>query len=99
MIKLASRLVFVLGCLALGLPEVYANCERPHTYTVYYYQRHTSCGPPDERGFRICTDYWSLDGQCTIECDGNAYCTGDTQMRSSTMTDVSAFEACEPVCE
>jgi hypothetical protein len=51
------------------------------------------------RGFRACTDYWSLDGQCTTECDGNVYCSGDTEMRAYTMTELGGSYSCPPVCE
>ncbi len=93
------RLAAALGCLALGIPEVWASCETPHSYTIYYFQRHTSCGPPDAHGFRICNDYWSQDGECLHDCDGSIYCSGDTQMRSYTMTEMDGWEACAPVCD
>lgn len=92
--KHAVRLLVALACLALGIPEASANCEYRFMTTVYYYQHHISCGEPSgPRGLRPCIDYWSLDGECTTDCDGNNYCSGDTEMRYDTYTDVD-MEMC-----
>jgi hypothetical protein len=98
--KHLARLLVALGCLALGVPAIYAACFYPKARTVTYYQRHTSCGEPvGPRGLRPCIDYWSADGECTTDCDGSTYCSGDTQARQDTQYDFQVDGSCPPICE
>jgi hypothetical protein len=93
------RLTVALSCLALGVPAVYAYCFYPQQVTVDYYQHHQSCGEPGPHGLRPCIDWWSLDGQCTTNCNGSTFCSGDTQVRSNTLFDYHYEDVCEPICE
>ena len=96
--KKALRYTFVLAVLSLGVGAAYAPCFYPHSTTTYYWQFHQSCSPPDSRGFRICTEYWSLDGECNTDCEGNTWCYGDTEIRYRTMTEHD-MQMCDPICE
>ena len=98
--KHLARLLVALCCLSLGIPAVWAACFYPHARTIHYFQRHTSCGAPDPHtGLRPCIDYWSDDGECTTDCDGNTECTGDTQVRQDTQLDFEPAGTCPPICE
>ena len=93
------RLLLVLGCAMVCVRTAQANCEYPNWSVVRYYQHHSVCGQPTgPAGLRPCSDWWSLDGECTFECDGTAVCTGDTEERYDTYVAVGASGSCPPAC-
>jgi|GEM_PF-4063167 len=63
----------------------------PHTWHCDYYQLHCIGGG----GIGDC--YWSLDGFCDIDCDGNQYCEGDTRyIQGMTTLDCQDSGPCCP---
>ena len=74
----------------------YAPCYYPLARHTDYYQYHSSCSPCGPREPMV--EYWSLDGTCDLDCDGNTYCEGDTEVRARTYT-YSSFSGCDPICD
>ena len=75
----------------------YAPCFYPLSVHVDYYQYHRSCDP-NCHAWDPYVDWWSLDGTCDTDCDGNTTCEGDTEIRWNTETDFS-LALCDPICE
>ncbi len=96
--KLALSVFVALVMSSFFASAVYAYCYYPRWRHTEYYQRHQSCGIDPSTGLRICTDYWSLDGECYRDCDGTETCTGDTQVRADTIVESESGQ-CDPICE
>jgi len=91
----------ILAALATLLVSTasYAPCFYPHSVHKDFYQRHVSCGHEPPCGpWEPVIDYWSLDGTCDKDCDGNWTCEGDTEVRSGTDVDIQ-LGPCDPICE
>jgi hypothetical protein len=90
----------ILAALAMLLVASagYAPCFYPKARHVDYYQYHISCTHDPCQPRDAYVDWWSLDGWCDTDCDGNTYCEGDTHVDSRTMTDIT-LSPCDPVCE
>ena len=91
-------LVFALASMLLVAAAGYAPCFYPKSRHIDYYQHHSNCVWVESVHHWACSDWWSLDGTCDIDCDGNSTCEGDTHVDSQTMTDVT-LGSCPPVCE
>jgi hypothetical protein len=92
-----KRAVILIAAMLLVASASYAPCFYPHSRHEEYWQHHSSC-EPNCRPFQIYTDWWSLDGECDVDCDGTRYCSGDTEIRSDTIVEYS-FGPCDPICE
>jgi hypothetical protein len=97
--KNTVRMLFAVACLVFSVRSAHAGCEYSYERTITYWQYHLVCSDPGPHGMRACNDWWSDDGECIIDCDGNETCTGDTEMRSSTYTTVTITGSCAPVCD
>ena len=75
----------------------YAPCFYPHSRHEDYFQYHRSCDPSCHTWDQY-VDWWSLDGECDVDCDGNRTCSGDTHVDGATSIDVS-LSPCDPICE
>ena len=86
----------VFALLLLVATAAYAPCFYPRSEHVDYWQYHASCYYGNR--WPICEEWWSLDGTCDTDCDGNTYCDGDTHIDSRTILDYSSGY-CDPICE
>ena len=73
-------------------PSARAVCSSPiHTMHCDYWQPHTI------QSGHIGDTYWTLDGYCDTDCNGNVYCEGDT-----TYIQNATYVECQdgdPCCE
>ena len=94
-----KRAVILAGLAFLLIPTAsYAPCFYPHSHHYDYYQHHAICAHDPCRSFDMYEEWWSLDGTCDIDCDGNEYCSGDTHVDSFTFIDHS-MGPCDPICD
>ena len=91
--------IAIIAALAMTLVASagYAPCYYPLSSHTDYYQYHTTCSPSCRPG-EIYADWWSLDGTCDTDCNGNTYCEGDTEIRYRTDR-YTTFSACDPICD
>ena len=97
--KKTVRLFVVTMLLTFVAVPMFSVCGGPlRASTTEYWQFHQSCGVDPKTGWRICTEYWSLDGECSTDCDGSTSCWGDTQVRWRTDTYTTYGEHCDITC-
>jgi len=87
-----TGLVLLVASAVTGIgPRSAYACLGQHSEHCDYYQYHVIGGG----GFGHPGDsYWSLDGSCDIDCDGNETCYGDTHIDSQTMIECSDTGRC-----
>ena len=87
-----TALVLVLVSMAAPIRQQSAYaCLGQHQEHCDYWQIHHiggyGIGHPGDT-------YWSLDGSCDTDCDGNMYCSGDTHIDSGTMVECANTGSC-----
>lgn len=92
------RFALVALVLAVGVPRSRANCFYPHSRHIDYYQPHSICYWDSNLHAWACSNWWSLDGTCDIDCDGNMTCDGDTHVGTGTQTQTT-LGPCAPICD
>ena len=91
-----KRVSIAVLLLVLVAAPGFAPCWYPEQTTVEYWQYHASC---TTGSFPQCSEWWSLDGECTTDCAGVQACSGDTEIRERTYT-VTRVERCpDLVCD
>jgi hypothetical protein len=93
--KKAVRLFSVAVLLTLVAATSYAPCYYNFLRHEEYWQYHSTCEPNGCAPFEPYSDWWSLDGECDVECDGSRTCWGDTQVRARTDVQSEITGVCE----
>jgi len=85
--------VAVVSLAAPGRQQSAFACWPAHSIEYDYWQHHATLYWNGSHWVE--EDWWSLDGQCDLECDGNTYCTGDTHVDNDTIIDQTVTGDCD----
>ena len=91
--------IFAALAALLISTAAYAPCFYPHSRHQDYFQYLNDCVWDPVAHHWACNEgFWSLDGTCDIDCDGNVTCDGDTHV--DAQTDIqTTLGYCDPICE
>jgi hypothetical protein len=89
-----KRIALIAAAVFLMASFDYADCVKPISRHIDYYQFHTNNYVPGGPFF----SYWSLDGTSDRDCSGNTYYSGDTHIDDETRLVVTTAD-CDQVCD